>query len=194
MNDLFLHISRFSSDLYIADYTEYSKTNEAPSVGVCMSVVKPPIEAFYLKNKNEITFDTINFEENKSVFRNKSGRTVQQCECMCLSSKAKNKGWLFLLELKYCREKNVATNAKYALEQLEHTYFFLRDEKNIIDRAKHRVYWIISVPDHSNKAPFDAFILSQEQKLDYKLNLGIIILGENEVEILNEGYIRVCRK
>lgn len=60
-------------------------------------------------------------------------------------------------------------------------------------RQCHRVYWIISIPDHSRKAPFDAFVLDQDKKLKYKQDLDVIIFGENEVEVLNEGYLRVTK-
>ena len=94
MNSLFSHINSFSSDLYIVDYTEYSKTHNTPFMGVTISDVKPDlIEAFYLKNKHGVFFDAINFEENKAALRNKDGKVVKQCECMCVSSKAKNKGY-----------------------------------------------------------------------------------------------------
>ena len=47
MNSLFSHINSFSSDLYIVDYTEYSKTHNTPFMGVTISDVKPDlIEAF----------------------------------------------------------------------------------------------------------------------------------------------------
>lgn len=195
MNSLFSHINSFSSDLYIVDYTEYSKTHNTPFMGVTISDVKPDlIEAFYLKNKHGVFFDAINFEENKAALRNKDGKVVKQCECMCVSSRAKNKGWLFLLELKYCLKKNVAINTNNALKQLEDTHLFFKDEMKIIDSGRYRIYWIISIPDHSNIAPFDAFVMNQDQKIEYKKKWGVIIIGENEVEILNEGYLRGAKR
>ena len=95
MNSLFSHINSFSSDLYIVDYTEYSKTHNTPFMGVTISDVKPDlIEAFYLKNKHGVFFDAINFEENKAALRNKDGKVVKQCECASLP-KRKIKGGYF---------------------------------------------------------------------------------------------------
>ena len=195
MRDVFPHIENHNSDIYIADYTEYSKTHDTSVSGVKILANKPgELEVFHLKNKKGISIDAVNFEENQSVLKDEQGKVVKQCECMCASSGAKNKGWLFLLELKYCLDKNIASNAGNALRQLEKTFLFLRDEKKIINRQCHRVYWIISIPDHSSKAPFDAFVLDQDKKLKYKQDLDVIIFGENAVEVLNEGYLRVTLK
>lgn len=38
----------------------------------------------------------------------------------------------------------------------------------IIDSGRYRIYWIISIPDHSSIAPFDAFVMNQDQKIEYK--------------------------
>ena len=65
-------------------------------------------------------------------------------------------------------EKNVAINTNNALKQLEDTHLFFKDEMKIIDSGRYRIYWIISIPDHSNIAPFDAFVMNQDQKIEYK--------------------------
>jgi hypothetical protein len=46
----------------------------------------------------------------------------------------------------------------------------------------------------SSIAPFDAFVMNQDQKIEYKKKWGVIIIGENEVEILNEGYLRGSKR
>ena len=46
----------------------------------------------------------------------------------------------------------------------------------------------------SSIAPFDAFVMNQDQKIEYKEKWGVIIIGENEVEILNEGYLRGSKR
>jgi len=91
-------------------------------------------------------------------------------------------------------KKNVAINTNNALKQLEDTHLFFKDEMKIIDSGRYRIYWIISIPDHSNIAPFDAFVMNQDQKIEYKKKWGVIIIGENEVEILNEGYLRGAKR
>ena len=84
MRDVFPHIENHNSDIYIADYTEYSKTHDTSVSGVKILANKPgELEVFHLKNKKGISIDAVNFEENQSVLKDEQGKVVKQCECMC---------------------------------------------------------------------------------------------------------------
>ena len=58
MRDVFPHIENHNSDIYIADYTEYSKTHDTSVSGVKILANKPgELEVFHLKNKKPKTRD-----------------------------------------------------------------------------------------------------------------------------------------
>ncbi len=91
--------SIYASDLYIYDYTNSTQSAR----GVEASVEEPvDFSSFYLRNRQAIKFEFINFEENVALFKRDNGTTAPQCECMCVAERNKGeKGWLMLLELKY---------------------------------------------------------------------------------------------
>ena len=101
MRDVCPHIENHNSDIYIADYTEYSKTHDTSVSGVKILANKPgELEVFHLKNKKGISIDAVNFEENQSVLKDEQGKVVKQCECMCASSGAKKQGMVILTRTK----------------------------------------------------------------------------------------------
>ena len=112
-----------------------------------------------------------------------------QCECMFVSSRASSKGWVCLVELKYCLEKNIERNAGDAFKQLYETLNKLV-ELNIVDYKSHRIYLNISIPEHSHRAPFTAFQNTQDDLLECLYTHKVKVLGYNEVLILNECFIR----
>lgn len=184
MNDFFCNTSEHKSHIYIADYTQQTNSER----GVEISDIEfDDIQYCQFENNRNIICHGVNFEKNKKAFT-AGGKLVEQCECMIASQKANKKRWLCLVELKYCKDKNIEENAKTAYSQLESTYNYLV-ESGIIDLNKHRVYFNISIPDHTHKEPFHGFVLSQEDILDIKKRKKIHILGYNTVGILNESYL-----
>lgn len=101
----------------------------------------------------------------------------------------KKKGWVCLIEMKYCLEKNIEDNAQKAYKQLFETMTYLK-EKGVLNEKDYRFYLNYSVPDYSNREPFSAFRFTPEELLCYKKQ-GMSILGYNNLLILNEGYIKV---
>ena len=187
MNNVFPLAKVYNVDCYVADYTEQTKSQK----GVEISVSKfEDIASFHLKNPNLIEFWGINFEECDSFFKDsETGVKISQCECMFASKNAKKKGWICLVELKYCKEKNIGNNSEKAYDQLFTTLDFLK-EKGVLCPKTHRIYLNYSVPDYSNKEPFAAFRYTPEELMNYKKQ-GIQILGYNNVLIFNEGFIKV---
>ena len=100
----------------------------------------------------------VNFEENEEVFKRADGTTVSNCECMLVSDKSSKKGWLLLVELKYCGGSQVAVqrNLDKAFSQLESTYLHLRDVKHVFGQGEFRCVWVVSLPEHDALVPFSA--------------------------------------
>ena len=186
MNRYFSHISSHSSDFYIADYTQ--KTQSVKGVKIS-DMPFEDIKYCTISNPRGIECWGVNFENNQSVFKlEETKEYAPQCECMIASKNAKRKGWVCLMELKYCLEKNIESNSGDAFNQLIDCFNYMKI-KGIIDLKTHRVYFNISIPDHSNKQPFINFSFSQNRILELKKTMSIQVLGFNKIKVLNEGYL-----
>ena len=187
MNEKFEYARIFTSDCYVADFTKQTQSQR----GVELS--ESPFEdihSFHLSNPNQIEYWGVNFEEHQSFFKDPgSVDVVSQCECMFVSKNARKKGWVCLVELKYCEEHNIERNSDKAYDQLVVTLDFLL-KKNVLSLRDHRFYLNISVPDHSNKEPFSSFQNTQDRLLSLKKR-GVFLLGYNNVLIFNEAFIKV---
>lgn len=146
-----------NGEAYVMDYTEATQSKQK----VCITE-KPPkdIAYFHLMNPRKIAYWAINFEENPAVLKG-----FNQCECMFASSQSTSKGWVCLVELKYCKEKNIERNSESAFKQLCETLNRLV-ELSILDYQSHRIYLNISIPEHTHKEPFTAFQNTQDELLD----------------------------
>ena len=186
MNNHFTNITSHSSHIYIADYTQQTQSAK----GVVISDTHfNDIRYCTINNSNNIECWGVNFEKNRSVFKIAgTGEQVSQCECMIASKNAKKKGWVCLMELKYCSEKNVRGNSVKAFNQLIACFDYLKG-KGIINLKKHRVYLNISVPDHSNKQPFNRF-LSPNEIIGLKKTKSVQLLGFNKIEVLDDDYLK----
>ena len=194
MENIFSNIRHHSGDVYVADYTQYAKSHpESPMKGVTISDVRPPlIGSLAFENPNAVRLMSVNFEENQYFFRPiGEHRTVSNCECMLVSEDGAKKRWIVLAELKYCKgeDRNIASNFSKALSQLEETFLYLVDEKKIFATSDYRFYWVVSIPEHSEKAPFSAFFLSQDDELQYKEKYNSIIISDNVARIWTGSVI-----
>ena len=188
MNNYFEKAKLYSADCYVADYTLQTENKR----GVELS--ESPfgdIASCHLANPSHIAYWGINFEEHNAFFKDSVTReTLSQCECMFESHHAKKKAWACLIEMKYCLEKNIEDNAPKAYSQLLDTLDYLK-KKEVLSDQTHRFYLNFSVPDHSNKEPFTSFFFTPDELLKYKREQGIIILGCNNVLVLNEAFVKV---
>ena len=183
MNRFFHSIHTYCNDCYVADYSEQTKNQR----GVELSEEPfDDIAYFHLQNDPHIKYQCVNFEENPEFFRKESDprKRLSQCECMFVSSEDVPTQWVCLLEMKYCNEKNIGKRSNKAYRQLENTLDVLKD-KGVIDSEKYRVYFNISIPDHSNKEPFDAFHFSPADKLELLRTKKIHLLGYNSLLVLD---------
>ena len=186
MNRHFSHISSHSSHFYIADYTEQTRSVKGVEISDA-----PFYDIHYctVNNPRSIECWAVNFERNSSVFKiAETSEQASQCECMIASKNAQKKGWVCLIELKYCLEKNVENNSENAFNQLVACFDYLKS-RGILDLKIHRIYLNISIPDHSNKQPFNNFSFSQDRIIDLKKTKSVQFLGFNEIRILNESYL-----
>lgn len=183
----------YDGDTYVADYTEaWQQAHKAglpepENSGVVISEQSfADIKSFHLKNDNQVEYWGVNLEKNKSLFA--SGE--KDCECVFQSAKFKKKGWLLLLELKYCKdeERNLTDNLDKAVKQVTQTYQTLVISK-IVDSEQLRVYCNIAAPP-SSREPFTSFLTTQDAAKKLLDESKIHLLGFNEVLILNEGYIK----
>ena len=176
--------TRYNEMTLSGDVMDYTQAT-AGKRKVCIKEEDPDdIASFHLINPRKTTYWAVNFEENPAVLKGSD-----QCECMFVSSRASSKGWVCLVELKYCLEKNIERNAGDAFKQLYETLNKLV-ELNIVDYKSHRIYLNISIPEHFHRAPFTAFQNTQDDLLECLYTYKVKVLGYNEVLILNECFIR----
>lgn len=191
-NDVFPY-KLFNGDIYVGDYTEYSKNNpEYAGVGVVYAGEPlQDLNALHIINAREIPVATVNFEDCANLLKDEDGKQVKQCEGMCFAVRARRHGWVLLIELKYCLEKNVGSNVDDAVFQLEQSLNYLRNTKAVIEK-KDRVYWVVSVPDHSEIEPFNSFMYSQDDLLELQERSGVVaFFRQNTLEIHTDAHIMV---
>lgn len=185
IEDAFDNAVCHSGDVFVADYTEQTQGEK----GVIILEQKPKdIMCFHLSNPHKMEHWGVNFEECPAFFKG-----ISQCECMFVSRKAKKKGWVCLVEMKYCKEKNIANNMNKACLQLRSTLAFLT-EKDVLDSDKQRIYLNVSIPDYSHREPFTGFIQTQDYILNMKKIYNVVFLGYNNLLILNEAFIQIHRE
>ena len=172
-------------DAYVMDYSEL--THQERGVEILYS--KPEdIHAFHLSNPNHHAYWAVNFEKHPAFFQGESN-----CECMFASIRNDHRRKVALfVELKYCKKKNIPNNASEALARLINTQKLIR-ERECIDN-KYNVFLNISIPEHSRKEPFTAFILTPNDIKKAQDELNVIILGYNQVVILTPSYIKLPRE
>ena len=182
LKKMFLKVEEFDGDVYVAHYT--NQTNSAVKVKIA-GVPFNDIAYFHLHNDNNVPLWAVNFEDNPSYIP----EGVGNCECM-VRVRNVEKGWWLLCELKYCLEKNIENNADSAYQQLKDTWQLLVDRK-VINKRRSKTYLNISVPDHSNRAPFVSFTSNQNDQIQWRKKNKIHLLGHNDVLVVNEGILNV---
>ena len=193
MLEIFNHTTRFESEVYIGDYTEYVKTHPNCSYnGVVMSNMPIAfISSLHIHNPVHIPLLGVNFEENLDIFKPGDGTTVSNCECMLVSDKSSKKGWLLLAELKYCGGSQLAVqrNLEKAFSQMESTYLHLRDEKHVFMQGEYRCVWVVSLPEHDDLVPFSSFMSQPELLLDFKDRFGVDVFTDNNLMVVSHEYV-----
>ena len=179
----------------MADYTQFaSEHHELAERGVVVSDLKPElIGSLLFRNPNGVKLLSVNFEKNPAVFTIDRGKKVSNCECMLVSEQGNRKRCLALAELKYCKgeDRNIASNFEDAVMQLRDTFLYLRDELRLFKNNDYNYFWIVSIPEHSDKVPFSAFVLSQDELMVYKDLYNSVIISDNVVDIWTGTVIKL---
>ena len=179
---LFLKVQEYDTDVYLADYTKQTES----TIGVTISDAPfTDINYFHLHNAIGLPLWVINFEENTTFIP----KGISNCECL-FRVRNVEKGWWLLCELKYCLEKNIDTQSDIAYHQLQETWQLLV-ERRVINQRHSKVYWNISIPDHSNRAPFISFYSTQNEQIRWRKQHHVYLLGHNDVLVINEGILNV---
>ena len=71
------------------------------------------------------------------------------------------------------------------------TFLYLRDEVKLFAGDQYRYYWVVSMPEHSDKIPFSAFVLSQDELMEYKTLYNSVIISDNIVDIWTGTVIKL---
>lgn len=193
MLEVFGQTTRYESEVYIGDYTEYVKSH--PDCGyhgvVISNMPIALISSLHIHNPVHIPMMGVNFEKNLDVFKSGDGTIVSNCECMLVSDKASKKGWLFLAELKYCGGslQAVQRNLEKAFGQMESTYLHLREKKHVFVQGEYRCAWVVSLPEHDDLIPFSSFMAQPELLLDFKDKYGVDIFTDNNLMVVSHEHI-----
>lgn len=195
MEERFVNVQHHVGDVYVADYTQYASEHPDMAVrGVVVSNDKPAlIGSLLFRNPNGVRVMSVNFEKNQGLFKPDGQEKVHNCECMLVSEQGNQKRWLALAELKYCQgqDRNISENFERALMQLRETFLYLRDEVGLFGENEYRYFWIVSMPEHSDKIPFSAFVLSQDELLEYQNLYKSVILSDNTIDIWTGTVIKM---
>lgn len=195
MENRFSNVHHHIGDVYVADYTQFAADHpEIANRGVIISDAKPEfIASLLFRNPNGVKLLSVNFEKNPAVFTIDRGKKVSNCECMLVSEQGNRKRWLALAELKYCKgeDRNIASNFEDAVMQLRDTFLYLRDELRLFKNNDYNYFWIVSIPEHSDKVPFSAFVLSQDELMVYKDLYNSVIISDNVVDIWTGTVIKL---
>lgn len=184
MINIFNKSEIFDCDCFVADYTQQTKNKKK------VIISKKPftdISYFHLikKNKNQnIPYLAINLEDYAKFTESKNN-----CECIFESLSECSKPWVLFLEMKYCLSYNIEKHALEAIHQMDAMLNKLKEMK-AFEQNKKRIYFVYSVPDHSNKAPFTSFYTTQDKELELHKR-GIIFLGENSIIIATANILKV---
>lgn len=201
--ELFFHNQHvFTSSFFISDYTNYRGEEQTPAKGVdIIDNVLPIFEKWpplYIFNPHDVPVLTANMEKNPAMCKRANGTKCKQCECLCISkaSDVEDIPWFALVELKCCDnnsrdvERNIESNLQNAIFKLKEHHQLLRDEKGIIEKGKHRYYWVISIPT-INKPPFSSFLWTQDYLLAISEQYdGARIIADNEILIVDGSQIK----
>lgn len=184
---------RFESEIFVGDYSEYSKDNPCcPYNGVMIANMPLQYIAFlHIHNPIHIPVLGVNFESNLDIFRHQDGSLISNCECMFISDKSCKKGWLLLVELKYWSgsKKRLRLNLKKAVSQLESSFLQLSNTKLFFDQREYRCAWVVSLPGHDELIPFSSFFANPDLLLDYKEKYDVDIFTDNQLTILSHEFI-----
>lgn len=187
MEKYFYKSQIFESDSYVADYTNATDSKKGVMIS---SEPFDDIAYFHLevRSNNEIKYLAVNLEEYPAFIDG-----IDNCECVFSALSKYRHPWLLLLETKYCQPDNIESYTYKAFIQMNETFKKLV-EKGLTDRERGNVYFSFSVPGHTDRRPFGAFTLSQNETLKTLKDSGVHLLGENTLLVATASHILVPKQ
>lgn len=175
----------YGESVYIADFTNFVGKpgyEDLPCRGVLVGTRENGIiPSFVVRNERGFPFSVVNFEHNPAALRGADGSYVTQCECVVYAERKDNrKGWLFFLEMKYCKAKNRYERMLEGISQLKATCNYVIKEKNEFDGSLFKKYLVISTPGVEPLDPFDSSYFNQDDMLSVKEETGAVLKAANE--------------
>lgn len=180
-------IQSFNDDIFVADYTEQTKTLPVKrSVEFSSPNLPAGIDYFSIKNTPKLNIDGIDFDNTSFVYSN--GNSKSQCEAVFFPSSSNIDSWVLFCELKYSyRPLNNVNNLRKAIKQLFKTrYYYLQD--GVIGNSN-TSYLIASLPMQSE--PFTNFSIPPSFLTKLKSSRNIVLRMRNIVEIKDGKIIYV---
>lgn len=187
---------KFSTDVYIADFTDYNNSPNALDVGykgVTVGFVENGvIPSFVLTDTNAYPFFVVNNEKNPALFKREDGSMVQQCECIIYAERNDNrKAWMLFLELKYCEAKNRYNRMLEGIGQLRATIKHIMDDVKLFEKSQFRPYLVISTPGVEPLDPFKDFYFDQDYMLTLKEETSAILKAANEAHVMTPALVKL---
>lgn len=187
---------KYSTDVYIADFTDYNNRPDTPDVGYKGVIVgleeNGIIPSFVFTDANAYSFVVVNNEKNSALFKRKDGSKLPQCECIIYAERNDNrKAWMLFLELKYCEAKNRYVRMLEGIGQLKATIKHVMDGVRLFDRNQFKPYLVISTPGVEPLDPFDAFYFDHDFMLTVIEETGAIIKAANKAHIMTPALINL---
>ena len=62
-------------------------------------------------------------------------------------------------------------------------------ERSVLNLDEYRIYFDIYFPEYSHREPFQSFLFSQEDLLDYKEKHKVNLFGYNRIAVANGAYL-----
>ncbi len=176
----------YCDDCYVADYSEATRSH----AGVVLAAEPfADIEYFCLRGcRQPVTYVGVNLEEHRSFIRG-----IENCECFFASAMPCRRPWLLMLELKYCKPRNLGCNSSKAIRQMASVLRKLEAE-GISDPRRYRIYFNYSSPANTRRQPFTNFVHTQSEALALVEQAGAYLFGFNELVIASGEFIRAPKR
>ncbi len=182
MKEYFSKSPIFDGDCYVADFTDATESRRGVEISTNPFDDFPQ---FHLKKagSGNISYLAVNFEKYPTFIQG-----IENCECAFSAISDCRRPWLLMLETKYCTADNIEGYTYKAYSQMYSTFSKLTS-LNLVKPDERNIYFVYSVPGHSDKAPFGAFTISQNATLEKMESEGIHLLGNNTMLIATPEYL-----
>jgi hypothetical protein len=190
ISTLFSHhvLVDFSDNIYVADYTEITKTLPIKR-SVEIFSPNPPNDNQYLEIENSDSMEITNVVFDNSSFVYSNNNPKSQCETCSFPKTSKIGNWILFTELKYSSKPlNNKNNLKKAIKQLFKTRFHYI-QGGVFNQSEILSYLVASLPLQSE--PFTNFSLTQSYLQNLKEKHNVILRLTNKVEIIDKNTILV---